>query len=155
MPVFSFPQRSASQAITLTESGALVTVEISIPAQLKAYLAEEGLPIPEPRVGFALIDTGASASAVDAKVFYVLGIAPIDRITTSTPHGEAESEVYAASVAFPGLDLAEMPMETLIGCDLNWDHAEGKEIIMLLGRNILQDFLFVYNGRSGDIALAY
>jgi hypothetical protein len=48
-----------------------------------------------------------------------------------------------------------MPMETLIGCNLKWNTVEGKEIIMLLGRDLLQYFLLVYNGKSADVFLAY
>ena len=155
MPVFSFYQWSESHGLTLTASGPLVSVEISIPAALKTYLSEKGLAIPPPQSGFALIDTGAFATAVDQSVFDALGIAPIDKIKTSTPHGAAESPVYPATVTFPGLGLSEMPMERVIGCNLKWQSAEGKEILMLLGRDLLQHFLLVYNGKSADIFLAY
>jgi predicted aspartyl protease len=155
MPVFNFYQWSESHGYTLTASGPLISVEISIPAALKVYLSEKGLPVPAPQSGFALIDTGAFATAVDQSVFDALGIAPIDKIQTSTPHGAAESPVYPATVTFPGLALTEMPMERVIGCNLKWKTAEGKEILMLLGRDLLQYFLLVYNGKSADIFLAY
>lgn len=155
MPVFSFYHWSQSHGYTLTDGGPLVSVEVSIPAALKAHLAESVLPIPAPQSGFALIDTGASSTAVDQSIFDALGLAPIDSIKTSTPHGEAESPIYPATVTFPGLALTEMPMERIIGCNLKWMNAEGKEVIMLLGRDLLQHFLMVYNGKSADIFLAY
>jgi hypothetical protein len=98
---------------------------------------------------------GAFATAVDQTIFDALGIAPIDHAKTSTPHGEAESPVYPASLTFPGLALTEHPMERVIGCNLKWQTVEGKEIIMLLGRDLLQYFLMVYNGKSSDVFLAY
>jgi len=155
MPVFNFYHWSKDHGYTLTGSGPLISVEISIPSALKQHLAEKGLPIPAPQSGFALIDTGAFATAVDQTVFDALGVAMIDKIKTSTPHGEAESPVYPATVSFPGLELKEMPMERIVGCNLKWQTMEGKEIIMLLGRDLLQYFLLVYNGKSADVFLAY
>jgi len=155
MPVFSFYQWSKDHGHTLTESGPLVSVEISIPAALKAHLSVKGLPIPAPQAGFALIDTGAFATAVDQSIFDALGIPPIDKIATTTPHGVSESPIYPATVSFPGLEVVEMPMERVVGCSLKWESVEGKEIIMLLGRDLLQYFLLVYNGKSADIFLAY
>jgi predicted aspartyl protease len=155
MPVFSFYHWSKSHGYTLTGSGPLVSVEISLPAALKAHLSEKGLPIPPPQSGFALIDTGAFATAVDQTIFDALGVQPIDTIETSTPHGVDQSPVYPATVTFPGLDLNEMPMERIVGCHLKWQNAESKEVIMLLGRDLLQYFLMVYNGKSADIFLAW
>ena len=155
MPVFNFYHWSKDHGFTLTESGPLVSVEISIPTALKAHLSEKGLSIPAPQSGFALIDTGAFATAVDQTIFDALGVPPIDKIPTKTPHGDGESPVYPATVTFPGLDVREMAMERVIGCNLKWQNVEGKEIIMLLGRDLLQYFLLVYNGKSADIFLAY
>jgi hypothetical protein len=155
MPVFSFYHWSKDHGYTLTGSGPIISVEISIPAALKQHLSEKGLPIPPPQSGFALIDTGAFATAVDQSIFDALGVSPIDKIKTSTPHGDAESPVYPASVTFPGLELKEMPMERVVGCNLKWQTLEGKEIIMLLGRDLLQYFLLVYNGKSADVFVAY
>lgn len=103
MPVFNFYHWSKEHGYTLTESGPLVSVEISIPTALKSHLSGKGLPIPPPQAGFALIDTGAFATAVDQSIFDALGVPPIDSIQTSTPHGASESPVYPATVSFPGL----------------------------------------------------
>jgi len=46
-------------------------------------------------------------------------------------------------------------MDRLIGSDLKWQTKDGKEVIMLLGRDILQYFLMIYNGKNSDITLAY
>ncbi len=48
-----------------------------------------------------------------------------------------------------------MPMERLIGCNLKWRTIEDKEVIMLVGRDLLQWFLMVYNGKSSDVFLAW
>ena len=155
MPVFNFFHYSKEHGRTLNETGALVAVEISPPTALKQHLAEKGIPIPAPIAGFALVDTGAFATAVDESVFATLGIQPIDEITTDTPHGSGKSGVYPANLTFPGMNVNDMPMERVVGCKLKWKTRDDKEIIMLLGRDLLQWFLFVYNGPSSDVTLCY
>jgi predicted aspartyl protease len=138
-----------------TRLGALVSVEIGIPAALKQYLSEKGIPIPAAISGFALVDTGAFATAVDESVFVSLGVPYIDEIPTDTAHGPGKSRVYPASLTFPGMNVTEMSMERVIGCKLKWVTRDEKEIIMLMGRDLLQYFLFVYNGLSSDVTLCY
>ena len=155
MPVFNFFHWSKDHGRTLNESGPLVAVEIGVPTALKQYLAEKGLAIPAPRPGFALVDTGAFSTAVDESIFVALGVQPIDQVDTGSPHGNAKSNVYPASVSFPGMNVNEMPMERVIGCKLKWETIDNKEIVMLLGRDLLRYFLFVYNGVSSEVTLCY
>ena len=155
MPVFNFFHWSKDHGHTLTETGPLVAVEIGVPLALKQHLAEQGLAVPAPQSGFALVDTGAFATAVDESIFTALGVPPIDKVPTGTPHGAGRSNVYPASVTFPGMNVTDMPMERVIGCQLRWKTREDKEIIMLLGRDLLQYFLLVYNGPSSDVTLCY
>ena len=155
MPVFNFFHWSEKHGRTLNDTGALVSVEIGIPSALKQHLSEKGLPIPAAVSGFALVDTGASATAVDDSVFTSLGIPHFDEIATGTPHGQGNSKVYPANITFPGMNVTDMPMERVIGCQLRWKTHEDQEIIMLMGRDLLQYFLFVYNGPSSDVTLFY
>jgi hypothetical protein len=53
------------------------------------------------------------------------------------------------------MNVTDMPMERVVGCKLKWKTRDEKEIIMLLGRDLLQYFLFVYNGPSSDVTLCY
>jgi len=63
--------------------------------------------------------------------------------------------VYPVTVSFPGIAVQNHPMDQVVGCDLLWRTADGKEIVMLLGRDLLRHFLMVYNGMGSDITLAY
>jgi hypothetical protein len=65
------------------------------------------------------------------------------------------SRVYPANVTFPAMDVADMPMERVLGCNVKWNTKDGKEIIMLMGRDLLKYFLMVYNGPSSDVTLCY
>lgn len=155
MPVFDFFHWHKDHGKTLTETGPLVAVEISIPAALKEHLAANALPIPAPQSGYALVDTGASHTAVHEDILIALGVQHIDEMPTGSPHGEAKSKIYPATVTFPGMNVKEMPMERVIGCKLAWKTKDDKEIIMLLGRDLLQYFLMVYNGPASDVTLCY
>jgi len=155
MPVFNFFHWTKEHGYHLQETGPLVAVEIGIPDILKKHLAEKGEAIPPPLSGYALVDTGAFATAVDDSIFTSLGIPPIDQIPTGTAHGEGKSNVYPASVSFPGMNVKELPMERVVGCKLKWKTNDDKEIIMLLGRDLLRWFLLIYNGLNSDVTLCY
>jgi hypothetical protein len=77
----------------------------------------------------------------------------------STPHTRDKfSFVYPAKVQFPGLNLSgegALTSMRVVGCELKWTTFDDKEIIMLMGRDLLKFFLMVYNGVQSDITLAY
>jgi hypothetical protein len=155
MPVFNFFHWSKEHGRTLNETGPLVSVEIAIPTALKQHFSEKGIAIPPAVSGFALVDTGAFATAVDESVFASLGVSHIDEIATDTAHGPGTSRVYPANLSFPGMNVTDMPMERVVGSKLKWKTRDGREIIMLMGRDLLQYFLLVYNGPSSDVTLCY
>lgn len=157
MPVSSFFHWNKTQGKTLEATGPIIQVEVGVPKALRDHLTAKGDPIPATVTGFALIDTGAFATAIDEGVLTGLGLTPIDVILTSTPHGPGKSNVYPAEVSFPGLRVVQLPMERVIGCNLNWSAgtATSKTILMLLGRDILKHFLLVYNGPESDVTIAW
>jgi hypothetical protein len=155
MPVFDFRHWTKASGDTLEETGPLVQVVLGMPQALEEWCVKNGFPVPAPVQGYALIDTGASSTAVDEKIISGLNIIPIDSIPTSTPTGHGRSFVYPAKVSFPGLNLGDVRMDRVIGCELNWQCADGREVIMLLGRDILKHFLMIYNGPGSSISLAY
>ena len=92
--------------------------------------------------GYALIDTGASITGVDEDILRGLSVVPIDAIPSSTPSGEGRSFIYPAKISFPGLGLSELRMDRVIGCKPHWQTSDGgKDVVMLLGRDLLQHFL--------------
>lgn len=155
MPVYNFFHYDKNRGPTLEETGPLVQVSISLPKALEEFYSKKGIPIPAPIPGYALIDTGASASAVHEEVLTNLGILPIDSIPTHTPHGAGRSFVYPARISFPAMNISEYRMDRLIGSDLKWQTSDGREVIMLLGRDLLRYFLLIYNGLLSDITLSY
>lgn len=159
MPVFDFFHWNKDRGYTLTETGAILQVNIGIPVALEQFCLKNTIQIPAPVPGYALIDTGASASAVHEQIFTDFGVQPIDHIPMSTPHSkDKHSFVYPARIQFPGLNLFDVPMLSMmrvVGCELKWTTFDNREIIMLMGRDLLQHFLMVYNGVQSDITLSY
>ncbi len=155
MPVFDFLFWTKEHGDTLRSSGPIVPVEVGIPRILEEYCVRENIPIPPPVSGYALIDTGAFMSAVHEQLFQDFGIQPIDSIPTWTPHGDSRSFLYPAKMSFPALGVQDLDMGRVIGCELNWVTVDSKQIIMLLGRDLLQNCLFIYNSKAATITLSY
>lgn len=155
MPVFDFFHWDKERGSTLEETGPLVQVQISLPGAVAEFCATNQIAIPPPLAGWALIDAGASTTAVDEECLLSLGIQPIDAIPTNTPSGSGRSLVYPARVTFPGLQLADLRMDRVFGAKLNWQTPDSRSILMLLGRDMLKHFLLVYNGPGTNITLSY
>jgi len=82
MPVLSWgisPSPGKTDPGLLEQVGPLVPVQIEVPTVLAQQLQQAGMAVPQPVSGQALIDTGATSSAVDAQVLTSLGIAPDSR----------------------------------------------------------------------------
>ena len=73
--------------------GPIVPVEISIPSSLAEVYTKENRAIPQPKSGWALIDTGATKSCVDDEVLVQLGVNPIDRTTIHGSDGKFEEGI--------------------------------------------------------------
>lgn len=126
--------------------GPLVKVEITAPLEFVDYLRASALPAFPIIRGLAQIDTGAAVSAVDPSVFERLGIPSIDREMVQTAHGLSELDRYNASVSFPQLDLSPLSLRYVLGGQILRQSAEGADIIMLVGRDLLQYLTFTYDG---------
>ena len=159
MPVFDFFHRDKDKGYTLAETGAILQVTVGLPVALKQYCLKENIAIPPPVPGYALIDTGASSSAVHEQIFTDFGIQPIDHIAMSTPHTkDKNSFIYPAKIQFPGLNLGGNQCSNLLGwlgANCSGRPSMGKKSLMLMGRDLLKYFLMVYNGVQSDITLAY
>jgi len=135
--------------------GPLIEVEITAPLEFVEYLRAGGFPKFPVIQGLAQIDTGAAVSAVDPSIFEELGIPSVDREMVQTAHGLSELDRYNASVFFPQLDTIPMSLSYVLGGQIRRQSAGGEDIIMLVGRDLLQHFTFTYDGpRSRFIVVA-
>jgi len=130
--------------------GPIIPVEVGVPAKVVEIWTHEGKTIPKPITGFALLDTGASISAVDREAFETLGIPPVGKTNVATPSGSAEQLVYPARFGFPGTTLPEISYDSILGSVLG---TQG--IVALLGRDVLCRMVVTFNGPAGLVTIAY
>lgn len=156
MPVFNFVQWTQEGGGTLTKDGPIIPVEVNMPAALEEYCIRQNVPVPAAQSGYALIDTGASISGIHEPILQSLSVVPIDSIPLATPSAQdGRAFVYPTRVSFPGINVRGYAMSRVVGNALNWETSDGKRIIMLLGRDLLSQFLFVYNPSLNAVTLAY
>jgi predicted aspartyl protease len=130
-------------------AGPRLNVEVHVPEPLSILLSQQGKPIPKPIPGEALIDTGASITAVDDSVITSLGVQPVGVTTVHTPSGSAQQNQYPVRFVFPGSGLPDLVIAQAIGSVLL-----PQGTIALIGREALASIILVYNGRAGMFTLA-
>jgi hypothetical protein len=98
----------------------------------------------------ALIDTGATISCIDDALAQQLQLPLINQLHTTGAHGGGMLNVYLAFLAIPALNVTQAG--AFLGAIMN---TPGQSHRALLGRSLLRDMLFVYDGRSGSAKLSY
>jgi hypothetical protein len=155
MPVFNrfyvkkAPPNSLAHPQHLMLSGPRLDVEVHVPTAFEGLLVREGKPIPKPIVGKALIDTGASITAVDDSVITSLGVQAVGVATVLTPAGQTQRNQYPVRFIFPGSPLPNLDIHQAIGGELL-----GQGFVALIGRDALSSVVFIYNGPGGMITFA-
>lgn len=152
----------------LHQRGPVLQVEVSILDDLAEELQERGEEIPAPASGFALIDTGATTSAIDQSVVEYLEMQPVDTAEIGTAGGRREMGVYGAQFSFPGSQIRDIGSQQILGVDLEGhtlgtifrggpptENREGQEaeLVALIGRDILAHTILFYNGPKGMLTL--
>src|SRR5256885_8960666 len=157
MPVFSWAFSRGPQGPTsptpdpnaLQQGGPVVAIQVEIPTVLAQALTQAGKPVPQPVSGQALIDTGATLSAVDSQVVTSLGIAPTGLTNVGHAAGADQQPAFPARVVIPAFGLA-VDIQSALGAQI-----QSQGIIALLGRDFLRQMLFVYNGTLGVLTLSF
>lgn len=145
-----------THSLPLVQIGPILQVQIEVPKVLAARLESEGKAVPPPATGIALIDTGATISAVTRSVIDALGLQPIRTVSVGHADGVAEQGVFTVQWAFPGTDLPRL-ITSALGANLErhtMPLPQGR-IIALVGRDILASCILIYNGRTASYSLAY
>ena len=137
-------------------TGPTLHVLIGPSAQLQQAFADAGMQAPAPVSGVFLVDTGASHTVVDADVIAPLGLHATGAFMVHTP------STAGTAVALPQYDLmlyvpvAEGSLGWLIdSLPVTASSFKGQHIDGLIGRDIIDRGLLVYNGSSGHFTLAW
>ena len=132
----------------LATGGPLVPVTLTLTEETSRAYAERGGNLPEPVAGFAMIDTGAARTCFDEASARKAGFPIIGRAQmTSATHANHEVPVFSGRIVMGSfnIDVAE-------GLGANLAAIDG--LVALIGRDLLKDALFTYNGPGGSIDLA-
>lgn len=154
MPIFSRfwtnQQTGLSDPEQLRVNGPALHVEVHVPSALAAALEQANLAVPAPQAGYALIDTGASITAVEQNILVGLGLSPTGVTQIATPGGQAQQPTYACELSFPGTPIPALPFSLVIGSPIQL-----LGYTVLVGRDVLRYFQLVYNGAEGFWTLAF
>lgn len=138
----------------LHKSGPVLPIEIHIPTALAAHYDKQNQTPPSPGTGLALIDTGATNSAVDKKIISSLSVKPVGVIDVGTASGIVQQETYPAKLSFP-VEKIEVEFSRMAGVDLGGQTVDDQPIIALIGRDLLTRWVLIYNGPGGWFTIAF
>lgn len=132
----------------MVQFGPVLAVMVGVAPALAKLEAEAGRPVPTPVPGLALVDTGCTRTAIDETVIAKLGVAPTGVTQVGTAGGQRQSVLCAVQLFFPTLGNADIVLPQAMSCDLS-----GQGPLVLLGRDLLQYFVMIYDGPTGRVVL--
>ena len=108
-----------------------------------------GLEFPELSVR-ALIDTGASLTIINPQIAATCKLKQTGHQRINAVGGEAgEYAEHAAAITFPGTELPSLDTARVVACPI----IRQPFFSCLIGRDILRKWLFLYDGRSGEVEI--
>jgi len=133
----------------LRTRGPILPVQVGIPTALARQMEAQGQTPPPPEEIPALVDTGASITAINVATAQRLGLQVTGSIQVGGATGVADQPQYAALFRIPDPFVEWDPM-TLTGAQLS-----GTPFEILVGRNVLCSMLLAYDGKQGRFSLSF
>ena len=131
----------------LQARGPIAQVNIAISAAAESALTTAGQAIPPPVQVTALVDTGASVTAISQGIAQQLGLQPVGMQPVSTPSNpSANMPLYAVRVVINTVVFEVTAIEAA-GLAV-------QGIGALLGREVLSQAVFVYIGYANEFTIA-
>ena len=143
--------------LTLDASGPVVNAGVSVSEGRRQALEAANEAIPQMQVIRALIDTGAAFTSIDPVVLAALNLTPtgtIEIVTPSTGQNTHTADTYDVDFKIgAGPDDTPLSISNLriASCDLFLRQG----IHALIGRDILRQCIFSYNGSASIFTLAF
>lgn len=141
----------------IVDKGLLLNIELEVSTARANALVANQHPVPSPVVVQGIIDTGASCTALDPTVITSLGLSPTGKATILTPStGDKPVLVDQYDVNLSIYSTVDEPpyhIQNLPVIESKLSAQQGFQ--MLIGRNVLERCLLVYNGTVGRYALAF
>jgi hypothetical protein len=140
-------------------SGPVCTAYVGVSAERAGALLTAGQPLPEPIVVRALVDTGASQTNVAESLLTQLGIVIKDVVPVSTASTVGDTlhsaNQYDASLIVPGPPENPVPLILPSIPVLGFNPPGSHGFQALIGRDILNRCVLIYNGSTRLITLSY
>ena len=136
--------------------GPVLPIGVAVSHARREALAAAGQDAPPVISVRALVDTGASCTCVDPSVLQALQLPPTGSVAVHTPSTGAphQTQQYDVSIIIPGAGIHHLPLTLdaipVISADLS---VQG--IHALIGRDVLQDCILIFNGTVGEFTLAF
>lgn len=132
----------------LRQRGAITTVSIGYPKSLADGLRARGKPVPPPRTISAMIDTGASISAIEDSVAKSIGLVKTGATYITGVGGASQRPIYSAQIfVSPPSGIRYDPIQ-IAGVTFG-----SPQFSMLIGRDILSDLALSYMGKQGKFSI--
>jgi predicted aspartyl protease len=110
---------------------------------------QQGLTLPAPASGVALIDTGASVTCIDDEAAKQLGLPVIDVVSiASASHSSTPQNVYPVALEILG---GQVLIESVLAIG---GPLKVQGLLALVGRDVLRFCTLHYNGLVGQFTLA-
>lgn len=134
-------------ATALQLRGPILQVSLTIEQNAGKGLVAQGKTLPTPKSGLALIDTGASNTCVDEQAAKELGLPVIDVASMqSASHEKHSCNVYPVQIITP---IVTLNAPRAMGAAL-----ASQGLLVLIGRDVLQNCNLFYNGPAGQFTLS-
>jgi predicted aspartyl protease len=140
--------------LNLTQAGPLLDVLIGVSQAKEEALKKAGIPVPTLTPARALIDTGASGTVIDPDVIDKLLLTPTGKgstLTASTGSVPHEADLYDISIHIPiQRTIKIFPSVPIMALEL-----APLGVQVLIGRDILNQGLFIYDGPTQKYTLSF
>ena len=127
----------------LRQDGAIVSVQIQVPAAYAEQLRAAGQAVPPPQVVRGMIDTGASISTLSDAVAAAAGLQQVGSVPIGGVGGTSTRPIFSAYFGLPEYGIALDPIEmAAISLPVG-----GFDV--LIGRDVLKEGELTYTGARG------
>ena len=137
----------------LRQEGVLVKARFQVPQGLATILQKNHQPVPKPLIGFVLVDTGASQTAISESAAQDLGLKPRGMRNVAGVAGNDQRPTYFATITLTDFVISGQ-FEMVAVKDMKYVGADkSRRLIGLLGRDFLQHAHLGYDGPKGEVKI--
>lgn len=140
----------------ITPWGPLINVVVHVSGPRSTALEKAGLVIPTPQIARLVVDTGASATAIDESILKPLGVMPTGQIAIHTPSTQGQPHScnqYDVGITLLGGANEVVYLNTALPIIEGQFKAQG--IDGLLGRDVLAKSRMTYLGHDDWYCISF